>query len=75
MPNIPDFPDEHLYTPDIANKVCVEYSLADSTKITFAFVAEHPLVAGGPCDHMRGYTQRGFKRAQNWVRDVIQEVK
>jgi hypothetical protein len=65
-------PTEHLYTPDIANQVCIEYALADSTKITFSYVATHKLLAGGPCDHMRGFTNVGFKKVQNWVRDIIQ---
>ncbi len=72
--SIEPFPQDSFYTPDLVNQVCAEYKLTDETNITFTWVQDLPLEAGGPCDHMRGWSSSGWKNVQNWARDTIKSV-
>lgn len=72
--NLDPFPQDPFYTPDLVNKVCAEYKLVDETNITFVWVQDLPLDPGGPCDHMRGWSDTGFKHVQNWARDSIKKA-
>lgn len=65
------FPRENLYVVDLVNKVCAEYEIVSLTDITFHHTQDLELRAGGPCDRMAGFTVRGFKNVQNWIRDEI----
>lgn len=67
------FPRENLYIPDLTNHVCAEYEIESLTEITFRWIQDLNLVAGGPCDRMAGWTRKGFKNIQNWARDKIAE--
>ena len=72
--NIPKFPNPPLYVTDLANMVCAEYELVNDHDVLYRWVKDLPLVAKGPCDRMAGFATRGFKRVQNWARDVITAV-
>lgn len=65
------FPREYLYVADLTNQVCAEYEIVSLTDITFRHKQDLVLRAGGPCDRMAGFTVRGFKNVQNWIRDEI----
>jgi hypothetical protein len=69
------FPREKIYVVDLANNVCAEYEIIDFESIKVDLVRELDLSAGGPCDRMVGFTARGFKKVQNWIRDEIKEGK
>ena len=67
------FPKEKIYVVDVTNMVCAEYEIIDLEKITLRPTRELDLLPGGPCDRAVGWSHRGFKKVQNWVRDQIKE--
>lgn len=70
---ISPYPKEYVYIADLKSKVCAEYEIVDIETIKFKLRQELPLMVGGPCDGMTGYSRRGFKRVQNWIRDTIKK--
>lgn len=61
---------EKVYMTDIVNERCVEYALIDSKAVQFARIQDFPLLPGGPCDHMVGYSRDSIKTVENWARDI-----